>query len=115
VQSLTGKALALYLDRHFLRQQHVVFPQNRRIADLRCSRTFSVAFSPKQPFIDRAKSQNVVIDLLILEMLMQDTWLKPRGLVKTQKKDNDCVLAKLLSSMSAVHIQRLTGDISRCV
>ena len=29
MQSLIRKALVFYLERHFLRQQHVVFPQNR--------------------------------------------------------------------------------------
>ncbi|MEP4123624.1 MAG: hypothetical protein ABJL98_02855, partial [Lentilitoribacter sp.] len=34
-QSLTRKALVLHLKRHFLRQQHVVFPQNRLVVDFR--------------------------------------------------------------------------------
>ncbi|MEJ5219126.1 hypothetical protein WG622_12795, partial [Cognatishimia sp. D5M38] len=35
-QSLIEKALALCSAPRFLRQQHVVFPQNRRKADIRC-------------------------------------------------------------------------------
>ena len=35
-QSLIGKALELWSEPHFLRQQHVVFPQNPDTADLRC-------------------------------------------------------------------------------
>ena len=53
-QSLIRKALALRLEPRFLHLQHVVFPQNGRIAVVRCKCAGSGAIWRKQPFNERS-------------------------------------------------------------
>ncbi|MEO0569700.1 MAG: hypothetical protein AAF066_18375, partial [Pseudomonadota bacterium] len=54
-QSLIEKALAPHSRRYFLRSQHVVFPQNRREADLRRTREMPGREIEKQTLAAHAK------------------------------------------------------------